>query len=368
VIDWALAPKITIKSIFLANGNWERFKAENPNLPFYVVDEVEKMLHCRDPEYGFLTYKCAICGASKTIPLACKSRICTRCGKAYTDQWADQLVSSLYAVPHRHMVFTIAEELREVIGADHGLFKAMMDAVSQTLKQLVVPRRGAVPGVICVLHPFGKDLKLNPHVHVLVTEGGLNCKGEWVPISYFEYGALRRIWQYQLLKAVKRRLSPSFQNSCLIERLFGEHKMGFYVFAKRRVTSPRGIARYIARYVRHLAIAESRLSEFNWLLNTVTFWYRDEDGGLRRSVMFGALEFIGKLVRLVPDRNLKLIRYYGLYSRRTKGKLQKMLTPLSREKHKVVRKKEVIKCPKCGQIMDFAGVTRLGYEEIDFTE
>jgi hypothetical protein len=323
------------------------------------------MLHCRDPEYGFLTYKCPECGETKTIPLACKSRICTRCGKTYTDQWADQLVSSLYAVPHRHMVFTIAEELREVIDADHGLFKAMMDAVSQTLKQLVVPRRGAVPGVICVLHFFGKDLKLNPHVHVLVTEGGLNCKGEWVPVTFFEYGALRRTWQYHLLKAVKRRLPNSPETSVFIDRLFKDHKEGFYVFAKRRVTSPRGIARYVARYVRHPAIAESRISEFNQLLNTVTFWYNDPDCGGRKSVTFGGLEFIGRLVRLIPDRNLKLIRYYGLYSRRTKGKLQKMLTPLSREKRSVVRKKEVIKCSICGGVMDFVGVTRPGYDEDD---
>jgi len=130
VIDWALAPKITIKSIFLANGNWERFKAENPNLPFYVVDEVEKMLHCRDPEYGFLTFKCPKCGDTKTIPLACKSRNCTRCGKAYTDEWADKLVSSLYAVSHRHMVFTIPEEFRDVLGVDHSLYKVLMDACS----------------------------------------------------------------------------------------------------------------------------------------------------------------------------------------------------------------------------------------------
>jgi len=81
-----------------------------------------------------------------------------------------------------------------VIDADHGLFKAMMDAVSQTLKQLVVPRRGAVPGVICVLHPFGKDLKLKSHVHVLDIEGGLNSLGVWVSVTFFEYGTLRRIW------------------------------------------------------------------------------------------------------------------------------------------------------------------------------
>jgi len=219
--------------------------------------------------------------------------------------------------------------------------------------------------VICVLHPFGKGLKLNPHVHVLVTEGGLNRKGEWVPVTYFEYGALRRIWQYQLLKAVKRRMINSPENCCLIDGLFRGHSEGFYVFAKRRVTSPRWIARYVARYVRHPAIAESRISEFNRLLNTVTFWYRDEDGGVWRSVTFGALDFIGRLVRLIPDRNLTLIRYYGLYSRRAKAKLQKMLTPLSREKHKVVCKKVVIKCPKWGQAMDLVGVTRPPYDEDD---
>jgi hypothetical protein len=71
-------------------------------------------------------------------------------------------------------------------------------------------------------------------------------------------------------------------------------------------------------------------------------------------------------VRLVPDRNLKLIRYYGLYSRRTKGVFQKMLTVFSREKCCVVRKKEVIKCVLCGGVMDFVGVTRPGYEDNDF--
>jgi hypothetical protein len=263
------------------------------------------------------------------------------------------------------MVFTIPEELRKVLGADHGLFKAMMDAVSQTLKQLVKPRRGAVSGVICVLHPFGKDLKLNPHVHVLVTEGGLNGEGEWVPITFFEYGSLRRIWQYQLLKAVKRRLPNSPENSVLIDRLFRDHKEGFYVFAKRRVTSAKGIARYVARYVRHPAIAESRISEFNRLTNTVTFWYKDEASGERQFVVLGALEFIARLVRLIPDKNLKLIRYYGLYSRRTEGKLQKMLTPLSRENLQLQPKKEVVKCPKCGQTMELQGVTRPNADDYD---
>jgi hypothetical protein len=96
------------------------------------------------------------------------------------------------------------------------------------------------------------------------------------------------------------------------------------------VTRPKQIARYIGRYLRHPAIAESRISEFNVETNMVTYWY--EEGGAKKFVSLPALEFIDRLVRLIPDKNFKLIRYYGLYSRRTQGKLLKLLTPLSREK------------------------------------
>jgi len=264
-------------------------------------------------------------------------------------------------------VFTMPMQLRDVVGADHGIFKVMMDAVSKTLKQVVKIWGGAVPGVICVLHPFGDDLKLNPHVHVLVTEGGLNRKGEWVPITFFEYGALRRIWQYHVLKAVKAHLPVSEKNSGLIDDLFRNYSEGFYVHAKRRVASPKGVAKYVARYVRHPAIAESRISEFNQITNSVTFWYdvKDKYGKKveRKWVTLSAFEFIERLVRLIPDRNMKIIRYYGLYARRTKAKLQKMLTPLSRETLSFVRRKEVIKCPRCGQIMELVGVTRPSYDE-----
>jgi adenylate kinase family enzyme len=231
-----------------------------------------------------------------------------------------------------------------------------MDAVSLTMKQMVRDRRGAVPGVVCVLHIFGKDLELNPHVHVLATEGGLTEKGEWVPVTFLEYEKLRHIWQYQLLTAVKRQLPKTWENSRLINSLFKKHLEGFYIYAKRRVSKPRNIARYIGRYLRHPAIAESRISDFNPETNMVSFWYRAE--GEKKFVTLSALEFIDRLVRLIPDKNLKLIRYYGLYSRRTVGKLQKMLTPLSREKPRVQARKEVVGCPKCGSMMDLIGATR----------
>jgi len=205
-------------------------------------------------------------------------------------------------------VFTIPEELRSVFDADRSLLKVLMDAVSNTMQQMIKERHGAVPGVVCVLHPYGKDLDLNPHVHVLATEGGLTKQGEWVPVTFLGYGKLRRIWQYQLLTTVKRHMPRTWENSCLIDRLFKEHEEGFYVYAKRRVGKPRNVAWYIGRYLRHPAIAESRISDFNVETNMVTYWYRDQDGE-KKYVTLSALEFIDRLVKRIPDKNLKLIRY-----------------------------------------------------------
>jgi len=354
--------KITIKSIFQTNDNWLRYKASNPNLSKDTIAEVEKMLHCRDPDCGFLTYKCPRCGEIKTIPLTCKSRICTSCGKKHADEWADKLAQTLYPVTHRHMVFTIPQELREVLGKDHKLLKVLMDAVSQTMKRMVKGRHKAAPGIVAVLHPYGKVLNLNPHVHVLATEGGLTEKGEWVPVTYLEYRKLRKVYQYEFLTDLKSHMPKTHETSLLIDSLFKNNPKGFYVKAKRRVagSKSRDVARYVGRYIRHPAIAESRIISFDTKANKVTFWYKHGDEGSRmvEEVEMPAMEFIGRLVKLIPDKNLKLIRYYGLYARRTRNRIQKILTPLSREKPKPQPRKEPVKCPKCGTPMELIAITR----------
>jgi len=86
------------------------------------------------------------------------------------------------------------------------------------------------------------------------------------------------------------------------------------------------------------------------------FWYQRK--GVRQTVTIPALEFIDRLVKLIPDKNMKLVRYYCLYARRTMDKLQKILTHLSRQKPKMKPRKEPIKCPECGTPMELIGVTR----------
>ena len=138
------------------------------------MESVEKMLSCREPSNGYAEYICTHCGTKKNCPFTCKGRFCTSCGKKYTDQWVQRTVDELIDVPHRHLVLTIAEELREVFFGDRSLLKVMMDCAAQTALEVLQSQKSeAIPGILAVGHTFGRDLKFNPHVHLLMTEGGL---------------------------------------------------------------------------------------------------------------------------------------------------------------------------------------------------
>ena len=90
----------------------------------------------------------------------------------------------------------------------------------------------ATPGVIVVLHTYGKDINFNSNLHCLVTGRGFKKNGEWVDVNFFPYEMLRRSWQYQLLTSLKREIADTPENRKLIDTLFKEHPEGFHVRAE----------------------------------------------------------------------------------------------------------------------------------------
>ena len=103
-----------IKDIFI--NNWESFLLNNysKSIRPVVFKEVEKMMHCKDPDLGHALYQCSSCGAFKCVPFTCKSRFCNSCGMKYQKDRALSLYSKLINCSHRHIVFTIPYELRNI--------------------------------------------------------------------------------------------------------------------------------------------------------------------------------------------------------------------------------------------------------------
>ena len=344
---------ITINYIFSHNCNWDVYKHKHRGgLRGVEVREVEKMLSCEGR--GCRIYLCPNCGEVKVIHFGCNSRVCTHCGKKFTDKWANNVARRIFNVKHRHVVLTIPEELRIFFYEDRSLLKVLMDCAINTLADVVEWKLNykAIPGVIAVLHTYGKDMKFNPHLHCLVTEGGFKKNGVWVDVNFFPYKMLRKSWQYQLLTNMVEKIPDIPENRKLIDALFQEHPGGFYVRAKDTINNKKGMIRYIGRYIRHPAVAESRIDCYDG--NEVRFWYVDDDGS-KHYVTMTVEEFISAVIDHIPDKQFKTIRHYGVYSRGIKRKFRKLLSMVSIAQQKLTKFMGLWAptCPKCGTLMEY---------------
>ena len=308
------------------------------------IEEVEKMLSCK--QKCFVCY-CRKCNSYEIAPLGCNSRLCSCCGKRYTDQWAERLVCKVArSIVHRHFTFSLPVELREPIKQNRKLQKVISDSAFAAIKKMFSHslKGNITPGVIGVVHPFGKSLVFNPHVHCIVTEGGYDNQGKFIPLGkYISYDAFHKKWQYEVLTALKKYLPKE-----LIDFLFNKYHNGFAAYLKpERILSSKRLAQYIGRYVRHPAIANSRITAYN--KEAVKFYYKDHEDNIHYKIML-ADDFISAIIQHIPDRNFRLIRYYGAYARRKKRIITQSII-----RQKILAEfvsKRQFHCSKCNEIME----------------
>lgn len=267
-------------------------------------------------------------------------------------------------VQHRHLVFTIAQELRPFFLQDRSLLNCLFSSVNSVISRMFHKLNKSelfIPGFICVLHTFGRDLKWNPHIHCLASEGGVGNSLLWRHVKHFNYKLLRDSFQTALLHELHIRIGDSFKK--VMASIYANHKNGFYVRAKPNKCNPSMVIKYIGRYLGRPVIATSRIDSYNG--DFVTFHYnRHEDGKLINETL-SALDFIARLTQHIPEKHFKMIRYYGIYARHKKSD-HYLRRAISKEKHTILlsfnRWRDCIlhsfgydplKCPNCGKTMLF---------------
>lgn len=265
---------------------------------------------------------------------------------------------------HRHCVFTIDSELRHFFLEDRELLSLLFEAVQSVIFRIFAKDNKSenfTPGFILVLHTFGRDLKWNPHIHCLVSEGGIGNSGLWRAKTHFNYTFLRNAFRTALLNLMEQKLGSSFKK--IKSRCYREHKEGFYVYAKPNKCNPKVVTKYIGRYLGRPVIATSRIDAYDG--ESVTFHYnRHEDEQLVVETI-PVMEFIQRLIQHIPEKHFKQIRYYGLYARNRETD-KKLNSAISKEKRSILlsfnRWRDCIlssfgydplKCPCCGETMLF---------------
>ena len=351
----------------ILEDHWHGFlKIYENKIRSNVKKEVEKVLKCKDTKYGFIELKCDKCNTKKKIGFTCKSRFCTSCGKIYTDNWIDNMLGNLINVKHRHIVFTIPEELRKFFGIDRQRLKILPKCAARAVTSWMHSlnkKEEFTPGIVTVIHTFGRDLKWNPHVHMMVTEGGKGNITEWRHIRHISYESLRKRWQKILLDEVTSISGNTKEVKLLKNKLYKEKDKGFYVYAKTEIKSAKTAAKYVGRYVGRPAISESRILKYDG--KNVTYKYtRHEDNKVIVETVH-VYEFIKRIIRHIPEKNFKMIRYFGIYSRRSKCKVNfiKMIDKMVLSIRKSIANWEnrilaitgvdPCKCPNCNNKMRF---------------
>ena len=328
------------------------------------MENIDKMIHCGDPSFGGAMYGCPHCGNLKFVPFRCHSRFCPTCGNKYAMERTTSMSFKLVNVTHRHCVFTIDKSLREFFLKDRSLLDCLFHSANSVITRMFYKMnksKNFTAGFIMVLHTFGRDLKWNPHIHCLISEGGYSDDGFWRNVKHFDYTFLRNAFRTALLNEMESKIGSSFKK--VKAKCYREHQQGFYVYAKPNLCDPRIVVKYIGRYLGRPVIATSRIDKYDGEM--VTFHYNRHEDEQYIEETIPAMEFIQRLIRHIPEKHFKMIRYGGIYARHREID-SKLYRAISKSKHHIYHSfnqwrtailssfgYDPLVCPDCQHRMEF---------------
>jgi Putative transposase/Transposase zinc-binding domain len=256
---------------------------------------------------------------------ACRHRSCPRCAEAARVKWIDAELQRLLPCAHFHVVFTLPHSLLALWERNRAWFiKRLFDSARESLLQLLAdPRRlGALPGLLMSLHTWGRNLSHHPHVHCLVSAGGLDERGQWrstkpgwlVPVR-----PLQKLYRGKLLDAVWRALQarelslPPWTTEddwrTQIKRLYRSH---WNVEIAPPYEHGRGVVLYLARYAKGGPLPADR--PLRRRRQQVEFDYTDHRDGRAKTLRLAQDAFIARVLWHAPPRGVHTTRHAGLYS------------------------------------------------------
>ena len=300
---------VEVAEIFRAHGPEYRAKFGD-RMPRSHKRAMRDILECRTPALGGEVYLCKNCDEYRYSYHSCKNRHCPKCGNDQATQWLEEQKPLLLPVVHFLVTFTLPEELRKLARANQKLiYNTLFRASSEALQKLAQDERfvGGRLGMVGVLHTWTRALIYHPHVHYIVTGGGLNHSGHWrssrddflVPVR-----ALSVIFRAKFRDLLKK--TELFDQ--IDDRVWNKP----WVVHSEPVGSGEAAFKYLAPYVFRVAITNKRILKLEG--GRVTFKYKESASDQERFCTVSAEEFIRRFLQhVLPERFVK-VRYYGLLS------------------------------------------------------
>ena len=341
---------LEVADIFRLHGPAYRAQFGNRMLPSHrrAMQDIET---CRTESLGGQVYFCKQCQAQRYSYHSCKNRHCPKCQNEQANDWLAAQQSLLLPVTHFLATFTLPAELR-VLARSHQktIYNLLFRASSAALLQLAQDSRfvGGRLGMVGVLHTWTRQLLFHPHVHYIVTGGGLNADGRWrssrkdflVPVK-----ALSPIFRAKFRDALKQ--------TELFVQVPAQVWQKDWVVHSEPVGSGQQAFQYLAPYIFRVAISNNRIRSLDH--GAVTFSYKESATDQLKRCTVTAQEFIRRFLQHVLPNRFRKVRYYGLLSpthRRLLLKARQLLSTttgkLKRQDVKTSASPAGLSCPHCG--------------------
>jgi hypothetical protein len=313
----------------VVNALWDRYSSAY-TVPTRILKAVEAICMCRTGAFGVFKAVCPDGHVEKYFMKSCWHRFCGQCGfggkERFVEHWRGKLLDCAY----HHIIFTLPGRLRVLwLYNRRSMADVLFKASSDTLKTLMLEEKwcGGVPGILSALHTWGQSLQLHPHVHCLVTAGGLAGE-EFVRAKkrfLFPFPLVQWAFRKTFLNLLEERfeegrikLPPDMDDEAFYELTGRLRKVKWKVQVMERYETYGGVLEYLARYMRGGPIAGSRLIAFDEK-QRVTFRYQDnrvKDLHVppTKLMTLGGMVFMKLYLEHVPPKGYQTIRGYGLYA------------------------------------------------------
>jgi hypothetical protein len=295
------------------------------------------LARCRTAALGGHVERCLDCGHQRIAYNSCRNRHCPKCQALARARWLEREAQLLLPVEYHHVVFTLPAEVAELALANRAvLYDTLFQAASATLRELAADPKwlGAQLGILLVLHTWGQNLHHHPHIHAVVSGGGLSCDAQGVvgpsapwrscrPGFFLPVRVLSRLFRGKYLALLRaafeqgKLILPGRWAALADAPAFGHwlrplYQKDWVVYAKPPFGGPAQVLKYLARYTHRVAISNQRLVAL--ADGRVTFRSKDyADAQRPKALTLSAEEFLRQHV--LPQGFVK-IRHYGLLANR----------------------------------------------------
>src|SRR4030088_3377244 len=325
-------PQFEVADVFRCYGADYRLQndASMSNAQHRVMTAIEL---CRTAVLGGHLEQCDQCGHQRNAFNSCANRHCPKCQSLARAQWLQDRQAELLNTQYFHVVFTVPDQIATISYQNkRELYGILFRATAETLRTIAADPKhlGAEIGLFAVLHTWGSNLLHHPHLHCVVTGGGLSADGsQWISCRagfFLPVGVLsrlfRRLFLEYLLKAFDAAklqffssLEPFQDRSSFLDYLAPLREAEWVVYAKRPFAGPEQALDYVGRYTPRVAIPNNRLLDI--AEDKVTFRYKDyRHEAQQKTMTVEAEEFIRRFLLHVLPEGFQRIRYYGFLANR----------------------------------------------------